>query len=654
MAFLKYSKFRDSYHQSSWETPDRAKRILQEFLTSNDIYVAERTHRLFGNTIVYSTVVTMALTLRASPSADTAAVDKLLEEWPTFGRIYRSGLPRQELWKFFAKVYERVVQNEHISKHVMNLRGSERYGTSIATLLALYIDKAAVYRALENHAKTSYLYIPFDPLRHAYDFFTVILPTTLIDDAVLSCDFDEILRGLRAVGLLFNCDNFDAFCAEFADFTNSVGLDVTSPPGYAGKCVTNRVVDNILMVASKGYVRLPLEIRKLDETTRHVQAVPALIDLCRLMGLTGRDCAFFWFDVICGLSVHPSTRAHVDKYEYRWYGVPWIVISNLNDVALQRKLPIPSRLNNDVIIWFDAKDDARHLLTNDVWCSVQTKATRYTRSFRGKIENFEERERAIHEYRTARWHETFHSLSDASDRSKRVSLQIVEYESEKQNDYLLFTIELPKCPNYLEALVVNMGVYSCFQRPDSFTEELAVQMLSCIFDNITITYPVTSHNPTSNFVRGMKDFLFALTNVRYDCTDEFSLDRVYDVYVQYCREDINTLFAWALRAAAFYHLDEHQYVAFKKLPTGSSKALVKLEQAVMSFVDNNDVDPVFLVLDKALEIYRDQIHVVEGIRKVSLLKTIKHLQDVTIPRAYKYADVHVIDASLPLIVALAT
>jgi len=637
---------------SNWETSDRSKRILQQFLTSDDVYVRERTRRLLGNTADYGMVLTLALTLRASPSTHNVAVDKLLEEWPAFDRIYRSGLPKQTLWNFFATMHEQAVQNRHIVKTLVKCRGREQYDSSISTLLALYINNGTAYRALEEHAQNSYLYIPFDPLRHAYDFLTVILPTTVIVDVALSRDYDEILRGLRAVGLLFNRDNMDVFCSEFGDLLNEIKLHVSTHPGYAGISVTKHVVHNLLKTASKGQVGLTIDRRQLDQTTSHIDAVTALIDVCRLLGFTGNDCAFFWFDLLCGLCVHPFTRMRAVNSQYRWYGVPWAVVKKLNDAASVRKMSLPTDVSDDVLIWFDAKDDARHLLTNGVWSSVQTKATRHACSFRDQVEDVEQRERAVCDYRTAQWYATFRDLWDSSDKSNNcMSLQIVEYESEQCDDFLLFSVDLPKCSNYLEALVANMGVYSCFQYTDTFTEETAMRTLACVFNN-TIISPLEHDYSTSKFMSGLKEFLFALTHVSYDDNDDgFSLDHVYDVYEQYCREDVNVLFAWAMRAAAFYHLDEHQYVAFNKLPVDSSEASERLERFVLSMVDSDGVDPVIAVLDKAIDIYRDRLQAEQGSRKVALLNTIKHLEHVTIPRAYKYGDVLLIDASLPLLVA---
>ena len=624
MAFYKFV-----YFQEGWKICDYTKQILQELLTNEDVYVRERTRQLLSNTEDYNTLVQLGLTLRASP--DNTSVETLNEIWPIFSRI---GLPQTPLWNLFQVIYKNVIRNLALVNHVVKIRMRSELQGSITTLLALFIDKPAVYRALEEHTKSSYLYIPFDPLRHAYDFLTVILPTVLIDDITTSRNnYDEILRGIRAIGLLFDLDNFDAFCVEFANLTNSIEIDVLVHPGYDGKTVTNRDINNVVFAASKGYVKH--DRNKKGVIMRHPQAVSALIDVCRLMGLTGRDRAFLWFDILCGFSIHPSDR---NKHECRWYGVSWAVIAELNNAASERKMAIPAEIPNESIIWFDAKEDARHLMGDDVWCSVQTNATRNSRTFR-EMEDHEERERKIDEHRIAQWHRV------VADKPKQVSLQIVEYEPDQFDDFLLLSVHLPTTSNYLEALVRNIGVYSCIQHADSFTEEVALTTLACIFNNTVTPFPPAVKNSMLNFVRGLEDFLFAVTGFRCHNANDFSLDYVYEVYKQYYKEDIEALFSWALKTSAFYYLDEHQYVALTKIMSDSSDASQKLEGTILSFVNENDI------LQKTVEIYRDRIDIEKGSKKIVLINSLKYLEKIIIPRAYKYDNVHPIEKSLPMFLA---
>ena len=624
---------------------DSAKQILQQFITHEDVYVRERTHQLLSNTEDYGMVVQLGLTMRASP--DNVSAEKLTDIWPVFDLIYRSGLPQSPLWNFFRRLNEKVIRNLPLANHVAKLRGRSELQGSITTLLALFIDRPAVYRALEEHTKNSYIYIPFDPLRHAYDFLTVVLPVALIDDDIIAHrNYDEILRGLRAIGLLFDSDNVDAFCAEFSNLMSTIEVDVLTHPGYEGKTVTNRDINNVLFAASKGYVVKRDKTNKLV-TMRHPQTVSALIDVCRLMGLTGRDRAFFWFDILCGFSVHPSLRISTNKFDCWWYGVSWAVIAELNNAASERKLEIPKEIANEVIIWFNAKQDARHLMGEDIFCSVQTSATRNSRSFR-EVNDHEERERKIDEHRIVQWHETFHRVVAASD--KRVSLQIVEYEPEYEfDDFLLVSVDLPTSSNYLEALVTNMGIYGCFQHAGSFTEEVALTTLACIFNNTTMSFMPAVQDSTLNFLHGLEDFLFAVTDFRCHNASDFSLDRVYEVYKHYCKENIEVLFSLALKTSAFHHLDEHQYLALKKLPSDSSEASRKLEHVLVSFVDGNtDI----AVLQKAADIYRDRLDTEEGSRKIALLNSLKYLEKIVIPRAYKYDNVHLIETSMALFLAM--
>jgi len=630
MAFLKFVTDYNFQQQSS--ECDSSTQILQQLITNEDVYVRERAYQLLSNTGDYNTVVQLALTLRAS--LDNASVEKLTEIWPVFGRIYRSGLPQSPLWNFFRRIYEMVIRNLPMANHVAKLRGRSELQGSITTLLALFIDKPAVYRALEEHAKSSYLYIPFDPLRHAYDFLTVILPTADITTS-RNNNYDEILRGLRAIGLLFGRDNFDAFCAEFANLTSSIEVNVLIHPGYEGKTVTDRDINNVVFAASKGYVKHDRNKKRVAMS--HPQAASALIDVCRLMGLTGRDRAFLWFDLLCGFSIHPTLRTPTNKSERRWYGVSWAVIAELNDAASERKMEIPKEMPDEALIWFHAKEDARHLMGDDVWCSIQTNATRKGRSFR-EVKDHEERERKIGEHRIVQWHETFHRIVAASD--KRVSLHIVEYEPEQFDDFLLVSVHLPTTSNYLEALVTNIGVYSCIQHADSFTEEIALTTLACIFNN-TVT-PAVALN---NFVRGLEQFLYAVTGFRYHGANEFSLNRLYEVYKQYYKQDIEVLFSWALKTSSFYHLDEHQYLALTKIPSDSSEVSRKLQETLLSFIDEHDI------LQKTVEIYKDRLDIEKGSKKIVLINSLKYLEEIIIPRSYKYDCVHLIEKSLPLFLA---
>jgi len=643
MAFFRFVNSYNFRQQYAWKLFDSAKQILQQFITNEDVYVRERTRQLLSNTEDYGMVLQLGLTMRASPY--NVSVEKLTEIWPVFDHIYRSGLPQSPLWMFFRQLYEKVIQNSPMANHVVKLRGRSDLQGSITTLLALFVDKPAVYRALEEHTKNSYIFIPFDPLRHAYDFVTVILPIALIDDIVISRNYDEILRGLRAIGLLFNRDNFDAFCAEFSNLTSSVKVDVLVHPGYEGKTVTNHDINNVLFAASKGYVKQ--DKTKKFVTMQHPHTVSALIDVCRLLGLTGRDRAFFWFDILCGFSVHPSLRISTSNSECRWYGISWAVIAELNNAASERKLEIPQKIPNEVIIWFDAKEDARHLMGDDVFCSVQTSATRNSRSFR-EINDHEERQCKIDEHRIVQWHETFRRVVAASD--KRVSLQLVEYEPDQEfDDFLLVSVQLPMSSNYLEALVTNIGIYGCFQHARSFTEEVALTTLACIFNNTVMSFMPDVQNSTLNFLRGLEDFLFAVTNFRSHNASEFSLDRVYEVYKQYCKEDVEELFSLALKSSAFYHLDEHQYIALKNIPSGLSEASRKLERALSSFADDNMDNAV---LQRALDVYRDRLDTEEGSKKIALVNSLKYLEKIVIPRAYKYDNVHLIETSMPLFLAI--
>lgn len=665
MAFFKDKHSAEALrqYQVSWKVPEdhsTIDNILRKIETiTRDPYVRYRARNLIGNLDDIDKGVAFALTLTSVINWEEIQhlVKELETAWPVLKRFMKAGLPGQVLWEPFLRIYTEIVNNSTFLEIMAKRQNVEKI--DITTLMVNFASDPIVEEAWRKHETDSYLYIPFYPARHAYDFLTVAWPCAFNVREILNCNYDTNLRALRAVGLLVEMKQFNDFCEEFqsgvidsiakvfSDMYNkkNIKFKLWSHVGYENVSLTFLDVNRLLQSAS--VVQLSVRDSQLSLRDKHLKSPSALVDVARLLGVVGRDRAYFKFDSICGLSVHPSTRGNNKEMTEisRWYGITWPFLRRLHDLSTDPRFLLPDVTDKDALVWIDSKEDARHEINGEAWAKLAVETTKNAVNF-WDIHDEEERESLLDNSRRA----TVEFLTKTSPASNSLNVRLVEYEPEVKikNDFLLVSIPVPHSTDYLQALMKTLGTQYLTSHPGFMTLEAAQGPLSCLS-----TLP-------REFYKGLLTLLTYMTNltdISIDHTTYESEDLLYELYQKYYENEKEELFLAAMKSSAFLYLQDHQFLVLSDIIDESKNCIAfeKIVEKTLAIVREWNTDLITSpadVLHRVLRKQKTELSNSIGRSKLQLLNEIKALTDIALPRVYKFQKIDFFDILLCVIKCL--
>lgn len=609
--------------QLLWNEPvnsNRIKEILDKIgSVTEDQYLRTRAQDLSGELSNFEKCEAFFFTLRSSPDKSQELVSwtsDLLQNWQNMGPLFERGLPGDVMWEPFGAVYDEIKKYSELEKNV---------ALDLTASFIAFAGDSRLAQAREEHDKQSYWYIPFDPLRHAYDFFTVIWPVTASSDVR-----DLSLRALRAVGCLVNIDSFDRFCEDFeTEVLRPMGsFQLLQHPGYEKASVSYLAIDGLLKTVTEGRLGLKGSVSKLAKL--RTTMVSALVDVSRLLGLVGKDRAFFRFDMVCGLSVPPPSRGHSPSC--RWYAVTWSALKKLHAASSNQNLVLSGTLPDDTLIWIDAKEDARHVLSNAEWSSLSVRATEMSLQH-WNVRDIEKREHLLEDSQTIMTKTLIEERS-----SLCASLDVVEYEEGQdfKDGFFPFSVSVPDTGDYLSSLVKVMGALYMAKHPGFLTREILEGPLQSLFP--------LEHN----FIGGLKKILSHAAHTPY--VPDFT-DNIYTVYREYYQEEKENLFYAAMRASAFLYCTENQFTALKEreLTNAKDPTVQNLEFWLREQVYETEQNIPHAILQDLFVKYPKKLRALFGRQKVAALKKFDRLTNIALPRAYKFCHISVLDILLPVI-----
>ena len=441
----------------------------------------------------------------------------------------------------------------------------------------------------------------------------------------------------------------DPLCNQWVSLPgHDKSFELSSHAEYKNMSVSYSAIDRLLKSATQGKLGIGKSAHTMRKTkTMFPQAVSALADVACLLGLSGREVGLFQFDAICGLSVHPSTRPCNGRTPpLRWYGVSWAILRKLHEASELKRLFLPEIVPLDRLVWIDAKEDARHLWTDTKWARMAVAVTEISVDH-WAMREVEERA-ALCEQNSVKIVEALSGQATPSS----IELQLVECEPESVEedkvDFLLSHITIPHADNHLVSLVKTLGCQYLAQHSRAVTSERLKGPLACLFQP---TYP------PDEFWSGLKKVLQYVTrlsdlDIRHVGSDPET--RFYDIYQKYYEMRKERLFLHAIRASAFHYMEDHQYIATSKLSDAQLEddfTVTSLTKFVSAHAQDYDsqLDAPVGILQKVLSTYKAKLKVSSGSSKLTLLTKIDRLTDIAIPRAYKYANLSLLDVCLPVI-----
>ena len=667
----------------TWNTPSDPQRIIEILteisVTTDDTYIRHRAKDLIKDIGSLRKALALAITLRSAPEKNKLVVQlqgKLGETWCDFTeRLLPLGLPAENIWKAFLVIHDQTKRRHAVVTAVAKKHGLHR--DDITALLVAYVNDPLLHGAWETHWNESqYMFRPYSEERHSYDFFAVIWPLVQCLSANLTCDYSQNIRALRAVGLLVHARLFDDFCNDFdstvilplkreygtattttttttAKPKRQVTLCHLSHTAYDGlrvpHCTIGRLVKYVLGM------NFPMQWNDMGgnkKLTSNRHAVSALADVARLMGIIGEEKGFFIFDAICGFSIHPSVRlvSRTNDHVMRWYGVSCAVLRKLQMLSENKlcmaRVPIAPLARDDMLIWIDAKEDMRLLVSATKWADLAVKATKLTFNS-WQVEDDERREREREKNR-----QEIHRALNYHVSKSNIQLEVIEYEPNQcvQDNlgHYITPVSIPCSDNNLKTLVEILGYKYLMDNHGFLTRQVMSGPLACLFSPGRLK---------AEFLRGLKIVFEFLTysdhsSLCHESVDEESI--VYDMYKKYYETDKEDYFLDAMKACALECLEDHHFIALrelsKKMQHLDSYRFKDLNWIVLKFAASHDIPLTpHCVLEQVLCVHENKVrHLDHGTARTAMLDYIDHLTTVIIPKCYRMCDLRLSDICLPV------
>ena len=571
--------------QVLWPEPSVAGEqcVRQIVNLSVDPYVRLRGEALLKNSTSRKRGYVFGLALQSAPSGNKQieqCIGKLVVAWPQLAEVYQCGMPGKILWP----VFKQVADMARASNLCMSMRAAD-----LTDLFFKFTSQSKSLR--KEHDQMAYQFIPFDPIRHAYDFFTVVWP--VCEGDVFAVSFKKCLRALRAVWLasdLVNCmSNWELFetnvTQRLAEHFKDSNFFLFQDKAYRAKMGDMASMERLFMSA-KMDVKIP------NELVTSTKTVPAalLLEVAQLLQLIGAGKAYFLFDLICGFSIPPCMRAHGKHEKHRWYGVTRGVVETLLSRMQNSNIFSAPDCCKEDLVWLDAKEDARRMVKSwPGWMARGAPQLSGNIDMGFAVENAQE----------------------------GVKVHVVEHEpGYNGEDFLLVPVLLSD--DYLEDLAKNLGALYLHEHPrDIVNKENITGSLSCLM-------------PLSNdFVYGVEKVVKSIIQHPDLHTSDISIEALQDMHEKLCEKDRESWFVLALRSSAFFYLHEHHFKAVCRLSS------FELSDDNNELDNNNNSELDRCEFESLVDEYDQLTAAAFGAVKLNRLKKIEHFRNTLLPRAYK-------------------